>query len=554
MSNPRNNAGSAKPTPPARTAEVPRAAQPAPAAATATNLIQPPDNADALHRFLVDVLHVRVPRTSLLEPSDAPFDYLCHTFFEGLLTRGQSRAAASLAEQRTHTALQPDPHTGPATHADNTTRAIIDPVVWASRGGGKTFLGAVATLLDLLFKQGCEVRILGGSLEQSGRMHEHLRRLCEIPAVSAHIAGKSTAKRLLFKNGSRAEILAQSETAVRGTRVQKVRCDEVDLFNPAVWRAAQLTTRSLNESGPWGTVVHGRIEALSTMNRPHGIMWDLVSESVGGKATRRLFRWGVVDALERCPARHACEPCVLWPECGGRAKLREADAAGHVSVDDAAAMKARVSMEMWESEMLCLRPRRAGAVIPEFDAAAHILRDDALPPRGTWIAGMDFGFRSPTVALWAHVDETGVLRVMHERVQEGAIMEQHIRAVSEGTRPHPAWVGVDPAGNTRNDQTGVSNVNLLRRAGLAVRSRQSKVEDGLRLLRARLGPATGSPRLFVHARCAKLIESLRRYRYPEDKPEAMQPLKDGHDHAVDALRYMVMNLDRPHETKAVSWL
>src|SRR5262245_66593873 len=49
-----------------------------------------------------------------------------------------------------------------------------DIIVWAPRGGGKTRLGAAATLLDLLFKAPCQVRILGGSLEQSSRMWEYL--------------------------------------------------------------------------------------------------------------------------------------------------------------------------------------------------------------------------------------------------------------------------------------------------------------------------------------------------------------------------------------------
>src|SRR5882724_3017194 len=49
-----------------------------------------------------------------------------------------------------------------------------DLVVWAPRGGGKTRLGALATLLDLIHKPGVSVRILGGSLEQSLRMWEHL--------------------------------------------------------------------------------------------------------------------------------------------------------------------------------------------------------------------------------------------------------------------------------------------------------------------------------------------------------------------------------------------
>src|SRR5215212_3296659 len=49
-----------------------------------------------------------------------------------------------------------------------------DVVVWAPRGGGKTRLGALVTLLDLIHKPGVNIRILGGSLEQSSRMWEHL--------------------------------------------------------------------------------------------------------------------------------------------------------------------------------------------------------------------------------------------------------------------------------------------------------------------------------------------------------------------------------------------
>ena len=61
-------------------------------------------------------------------------------------------------------------------------------------------------------------------------------------------------------NGSRVEVLSQSERAVRGQRVHRLRCDEVELFDPAVWDAAQLVTRS----GMCGNVqVHASIETLS---------------------------------------------------------------------------------------------------------------------------------------------------------------------------------------------------------------------------------------------------------------------------------------------------
>src|SRR4051794_17153530 len=49
-----------------------------------------------------------------------------------------------------------------------------DLVVCAPRGGGKTRLAALATVLDMLHKPGCSIRILGGSLDQSLRMWEHL--------------------------------------------------------------------------------------------------------------------------------------------------------------------------------------------------------------------------------------------------------------------------------------------------------------------------------------------------------------------------------------------
>jgi len=82
------------------------------------------------------------------------------------------------------------------------------------------------------------------------------------------------------------------------------------------------------------------------------------------------------------------------------------------------------------------------------------------------------------------------------------------------------------------------------------------VQEGLALLRARLRPAAAgvAPRLFVHARCARLVESLERYHYRPDKPESLEPVKDGHDHAVDALRYMVQNLDAARECASAKYV
>lgn len=533
----------AKPTPTSRRAE-----PDAPSSLRDQSEWARPATPDELHRWVGEVLGVRVARRAIVHGHDAPFDYLAHAFF------ADSAAPADGVD-------------GGGAGAEGGGAGPADCVVWASRGSGKTMLGAIATLLDLVFKPGIEVRVLGGSLEQSRRMFAHLRRLLD-PARSAGLASrvaKVTERRLRLDNQSEVEVLAQSQTSVRGTRVHKLRCDEVDLFDPEVWEAAQLVTRSARLGD---VLVRGSVECLSTMHVPHGMMHRLVSEARRG--TRRMFRWGVVDVLEECAPRHLCgQPdgtrCDLWEECAGRAKGRGVHA-GHVRVDDALAMKRRVGKATWESEMLCRRPRRRDAVVPEFDPGVHVGKFEP-PAGGMFVAGMDFGMRAPTVVLWACVDESGVVWVLDERSASGQVLEAHVEAMRrglaregrEGERregwPLPAWVGIDPAGRARNDQTGLSAAQVLLKAGFAVRAVRRPLRVGLELLRARLAPAVGAPRLYVHERCAVLISSLERYHYPTDNPESDEPVKgEGHDHAVDALRYLVQNLDAPAVSATFNYL
>jgi hypothetical protein len=471
----------------------------------------------ALHRWVQEHLGVDLAREALVEGHSAPFEYVAHSFFEGRRPGGEQKPA--------------------------------DCIVWANRGGGKTFLGAVATVLDLLFKPGIQVRILAGSLEQASRMHAHQRRFFEGETLKGKVAGRITDRRIALVNGSKVELLAQSQPSVRGVRPHRLRCDEVELFDPEVWRAAQLTTRSETIDG---LSIQASIECLSTMHRPHGLMSKLLAE----RGSRTVFKWGVVDVLERCGDEHKCggdgkPECPLRPECGGGAKDR---GAGHMTVADAKVLKSRVSAADWEAEMLCLRPNRGATVFPEFDRAMHVVEGDEWERAdgGRWLAGMDFGFRSPTVVLWA-VCRGDVLVVVDERCEAGRTLEEHIGAILGSRWPRPEWIGVDPAGESRHEQTGVSNVTLLRRAGLEVRARRSGVVEGLAQIRRRLKPGVGPARLLVHARCRGLIEALEAYHFDEEHPEREAPVKDGPDHAVDALRYLVVNLDGAFEAGRGRW-
>jgi len=629
-----------------------------------------PRTPSQLHAWLRLMLDLDVPRRAMEPDNDAPFDYLCHAFFED-------------------------------------TRKIRDCCVWANRGGGKTMLAAVATLLDLLFKPGIKVCLLGGSFEQAARMHEHLAKFLEVEPFRSHVK-RLTRDRIELANGSVASVLSQSQTSVRGWHVHRLRCDEVELFEQELWEAAQLTTRS----GWCGDVfVQAGIEAFSTMHRAGGLMESLVERAarsgevghgddssidtgavgaplsfnvstesrnesgdkgavsiadtprwsatadpgmsfnvstesqnddtgnpagtaatesapkpfrVRGKPSfpthpiftptiaardahglqsmgfnmnspfidspsddpsfpplapaRRLFRWGVLEVLERCGAERSCGTCVLFEECRGRAKSSEQR--GFVSIDDVTIQKQRVSRPTWESEMLCRRPTTRDAVYAEFDPGHHVV-GNAREPRVPIIAstctsdlaikpiilaGIDFGYRAPTVVLLAKYDPlTDQLLIFDElHVKEKTtdrIIEMTDTLLNRHGVPRPSWIGADPAGHQRGEHTGVSTVTLWKRAGFPMRTRPMKIEPGLDAVRARLRAADGSIRLRIHARCGLLVRALRAYRYPPGgfsevalvSAQETPPLKDGPDHAADALRYLVTNLDRHGIGLHVRW-
>ena len=557
-----------------------------------------PQNPDELAKFVETVLNVSVPREPMIASHASPMDFLTHVFFNGRFSKFAQSPAASPADPAQPTSpsiaspLAPpvDPPVDPPVAPP--VAPPVDSVVWANRGGGKTFYGAIAAMLDMIHKPKIEIKILAGSLEQATRMLAHLGALSEIDVISEACKPKRTARAIEFVNGAAVEVLAASQTSVRGSRPQVLFCDEVDLFHHDLWDAAQLVVRRRALSGPWGDSVGGAIHALSTMHNPFGIMNSIAARAVpltgpapvqpivtapGLQAVvaaqrsmpnRTLFRWGVLDVLESCPPEIECGRCAIHSDCQGRAKPRdEVKRRGHFHIRDAQAARVRVSEATWASEMLCLRPRRDGCVYPKFDVQVHV---KAWKPRHgagqpVLVAGMDFGHRSPNAYVLAVLlnpeDRGGAIHVIADHcVSEQAVAWHAERLKHDAARWGGVveFVGVDPAGNAVNSQTREPDVKVLRDAGFVVRSRRSAIEQGVGLVRRRLegvprgvngaGEALSTgPLLFVDPAAAQTIEALRCYRYAPQTamgdPDAAKPLKDGHDHLADALRYLVLNLE-----------
>jgi hypothetical protein len=476
---------------------------------------RPATRAD-LKNYVKVFLGLNVPDTNICSEHNNPMDYLWHCF----------------------SADHPHPDKrNPDEAATRRATGNADCVVWANRGGGKTELAAVATLLDCIFNPSCQVRILGGSGEQSNRMYEYLIGFL-YNGFEEFLAEPPLKAKCRFANGSSTEVLTQSATSVRSHHIQKLRCDEVELFDEDVFNAAKFTTQS--KAG-----ITAGMELISTMHQPYGLMQRIVSSAP--KFGTPIFKWCIWEVIEKCIDRN-CSQCPLWPDCRGKAK----NAAGYLKIDDCITQMRRASRASWEAEMLCKRPSRENVVFDEFEPAVHIQQidyDSNLP----LYRSLDFGFVNPFVCLWIQVDEHGIVRVIDEYIRSRATIDVHAEEIKNRTpidEERVAATFCDPAGKSVNDVTGTSTIRELRALGIATQYRRSGIIEGIELIRRAIRSGDGKSTLIISPKCQRLIEAMQCYHYPQTGNSAGElPLKDGiYDHPIDALRYFFINHARPAKT------
>jgi hypothetical protein len=409
-----------------------------------------------------------------------------------------------------------------------------DCVVWANRGGGKTMMAAVATLLDCLFKEGSQVRILAGSFDQASRMYEYLVKFAT-EGFEDKLAEPVKKSGMSFTNGSKVEVLTQSAKSVRGCHIHKLRCDEVEMFDADVFEAAQFITQSTGGK-------KAAMEIASTMHRPYGLMQEVVAGALENGVP--LFKWCLWEVIERCTDR-SCSRCPLDKDCRGKARA----SGGYYRIDDAISQMRRSSRRSWQAEVLCERPLNDKLVFSDFDRGVHVraLEFDVCLPL---YRSIDFGFINPFVCLWIQVDGSGVVRVLREYQQSRLTISANTeRIISLTPCPEASLAATfcDPAGNQHSDITGTNCVGEMRRCGVRVRSCKSGILEGIEKVRKALKDGSANSRLLIDPSCINLIKSLETYHYPDNTSGAPSelPLKDGiSDHHIDALRYFFVNYEK----------
>lgn len=203
--------------------------------------INRPTNKEELGEWIEEYLNIRIPPNACCEEHTAPLDAISEAYF-----------------------------------------AEYPRTVWyASRLVGKTVLLATLSLTEAI-TLGASVTLLGGSGEQSQRVHAYLEgedtnlptSFWAAPDAPRWIWRQktSTKRRTKLKNGGNVTALMASPTSIRGPHPQRLRGDEIDEMDKDLWDASQ------GQAVPARGILEQTVGS-STWHNPKGTMTREIQEA-----------------------------------------------------------------------------------------------------------------------------------------------------------------------------------------------------------------------------------------------------------------------------------
>jgi hypothetical protein len=306
-----------------------------------------------------------------------------------------------------------------------------------------------------------------------------------------------------FANGSRILTLPATEEAPRMHSPAGVFWDEMAFtpYSEGIWTAVKPAV----DSG-------GSFVGVSTPNGTDNMFHHLFSDPENGFGKLRIH-WR--DHPERDAA---------W-ESEARRGLSEA---------------------RWRQEYELDFGALADRVYDEFDPVEHLLDHPFVWQKdaGRTYRGIDFGYRHPSV-IWLQVSPDGEMVIFDEWEGHDATVEEMMEAIRRIDARHSicetdvTWSACDPAGAAVSDH-GLSAVERLGRVGFKLNWRNSEIMTGVEHVKSLMRDAAGRIWLRFSPNVQRTLHHLQHYRWEEGRN---RPLKDDqHDHAMDALRYLIVNL------------
>jgi len=199
----------------------------------------------------------------------------------------------------------------------------------------------------------------------------------------------------------------------------------------------------------------------------------------------------------------------------------------HMDREELEAARDELSDDQFAQEYLADFRKQEGLVYKDFDRKRHLF--DTQKPNGEIVLGIDFGFTNPACILEIVKDHDGTYWVMSEWYKSGKT-EKEIAEVAASHTPN--YVYADPQSPSAINELTKANMPIFE-----VRKGADSVVSGIDKVRTLLW----NNQLRIHKDCINLIQEFETYHYAEarDGKKGENPVKEN-DHALDALRYVVM--------------
>jgi hypothetical protein len=360
----------------------------------------------------------------------------------------------------------------------------------ARQSGKSTVVAALATH-ELVFKPGSMIVVLSHTEDQAVEL---FRKVLEFYDAMDRpcFHSKNRTELVLSMNGlkSRLICLPCKEDSIRCySRVSLLIIDEAARVPDDVYRAARPMLAAVKD---------GRIICLSTPAGKRGFFYEAWT-GTQGEWYRCEVKGDEVSRLS--PEFLDEEELVLGPTWFAQEYCCSFEVVQGAVYPDFAS-----TLTTWEP--VCHVPRH---LLRSTDPRAHLTR----------VGGLDFGWSDPFVALWGFYDREGVLWI------EGEIYASHEPiSIVEATLPRGVIWHADPSNPLA--------IAELKRRDHKIRRPDPSRTPGIGMVAARIRRDT----LRIHKdKCPNLIRESALYRHTEGEQT------EGEDHALDALRYLVVGID-----------
>ncbi len=426
-------------------------------------------------------------------------------------------------------------------------------LVHGPRGGGKSYLVAFATHLSSILHDGHGTKILGGSEAQLAQVFQALQDFRHCDALGGYNPFTDfAATSARYETGSEVSYIPASAKRVRGPHVPTLRLDEVDEIDPEIREAA--VGMAMERHG-----VPSSITMTSTWHRVAGPMAELVDRGQAGAFPTHQFC--VFEVLERCPEERSGPNLEKCPECpirkwchadlgshpSGLPKAKRSQ--GHYRINDLIAKTAAVSLPVFESDYLCLRPKASGVWFTMFDEAVHVTENAEYRQDLPVHVAVDPGVH--TGAVWLQVRRAldgspHAINVFGDFYSFDAGPEANARAVMRQTQSL-CGIGLPlcrfsmDSSSKQRTAVGVvvlgeyERVGCRGRGGIEMWPVTLKVDE-LALVEALLRSADDKVRLTIHPRCRHLIRALQTYQRAKRGTVLLdRPKDEQHEYGEDLI-------------------